>query len=440
MQISMTARMLATGLALLAYGCLPGDPSQPPAMQRKGPELTSPAEGATTYPNMPFAFFMWKEDTLSSTYRLQLAFDAQFTQVAWSDTFHPGLSAFHQESRIPFFNDLPYWWRVRGESAIDTTLWSETRSFRTSAWIRLTSGNVFDWVVFSSPDQGFGVYHATFCSLGVGCSDIKKRRVSKDGGVTWAEVVLPEAISWPSDVSVGDPQALYACSPSGFGKSSDGGSTWTVTTEARGDEVHFLDANNGWVVKRTIVENIKDTIFQTSDGGIHWSIQLVQPPFARGFHDFVLLTASTAVGFASTGGILKTTDRGVTWSQRQAPDGTQPSAVYFQDSTKGWMVGGDATGNSSILRSVDGGETWTRIPSPTSSALSSIAFSDAQTGYAVGKTSADKPLLLATRDGGETWNPMGLDLYNTSQLKSVQFVGKAGWIHGNQNIFSSRRR
>lgn len=438
MKLSMKTRMLAAGLALLAYGCLSDAPGSPPP-QRKGPELQSPAEGATTYPNMPFAFFMWEEDSLSSTYRLQLAFDAPFTQIAWSDTFHPGMSAFHQESRIPFFNDQPYWWRVRGESDMDTTLWSEARSLRTNAWIRKTEGK-FDWMVFSSPAQGFGVYHATFCSLGVGCWDIKSKRVSKDSGFTWTEVALPEAISWPSDVSAGASQALYACSPSGFGKSPDGGSTWTVTTEVHGDEVHFLNASNGWVVKRATVENVKDTIFQTLDGGVQWSIQLVEPPFARGFRGFALLTANTAVGFASTGAILKTTDRGATWSQREVPSGVQPIALYFQDSTKGWIVGGDVTGNSSILRSIDGGETWTRIPSPTASTLSSIAFLDARIGYAVGKTSANKSHLVETRDGGETWSPLGLVLDNNTQLKSVQFIGKVGWILGDNTLFWSRRR
>ena len=116
------------------------------------------------------------------------------------------------------------------------------------------------------------------------------------------------------------------------------------------------------------------------------------------------------VGYAAGvgGTLLRTTDRGRTWSALRTGTKANLWAIQFDDAGNGLVGGGDTPwqndGRSSgvILRTADGGETWTTVHQGTKR-ISDFSFVDANLGYA-GLVGGG---LLRTMDGGRTWVAAG---------------------------------
>jgi hypothetical protein len=100
---------------------------------------------------------------------------------------------------------------------------------------------------------------------------------------------------------------------------------------------------------------------------------------------------------------------GQTWSPITADTDNlkQLNDVFFQDATRGWIVGN----NGLILRSNNGGATWTRVlPTPTTANLQSVHFPRNHTGtsppndpYGWGWAVGDGGTILGSRDFGQSW-------------------------------------
>ena len=78
------------------------------------------------------------------------------------------------------------------------------------------------------------------------------------------------------------------------------------------------------------------------------------------FVDAVHGWALIPVGDTGTG-LIYTADGGVTWASVTA-DTTNVQHVYFADTTRGWMYGGEPDGNNGAFRVTrDGGQTWSDV-------------------------------------------------------------------------------
>jgi photosystem II stability/assembly factor-like uncharacterized protein len=150
---------------------------------------------------------------------------------------------------------------------------------------------------------------------------------------------------------------------------ADGCSSWTrQVRDTTYDyfDVHFADANTGWVVGGND-RNMQAYIAKTTDGGVTWNGRVVSTAgMLRGVH-FVGPMQGWAVGKFGT--ILHTSDGGANWlSQVSGVDSTLFD-VDFADSLNGM-----ASGDSAVIFTSDGGTTWQRSRVGIADRLSPIAY------------------------------------------------------------------
>ena len=181
--------------------------------------------------------------------------------------------------------------------------------------------------------------------------------------------------------------------------SSTGDGTWTwvnpAPTGATLNQLHFVDANTGWVVGSW------GTILKTTDAGVTWTSQ--DSGVFNNIKDVDFVDANT--GWAVTDDaitaeptiVLRTTDGGATWTPADpnVTSGIDLNGVDFATATKGWAVGQ----GGAIQATVDGGVNWSPQTSGVTSWLTDVKFSSETTGIAVGYQGA----MLQTSDGGANW-------------------------------------
>ncbi|MGH2574680.1 MAG: YCF48-related protein [Ignavibacteria bacterium] len=137
-------------------------------------------------------------------------------------------------------------------------------------------------------------------------------------------------------------------------KTSNGGMNWTYSTfyvnnnEATLRDIHFININEGFTVSN--VWDGQGGISYTSNGGLNWTHQLFTN--ALNSADFPSANTGYAVGFS--GSILKTTNRGISWTAQSSPVSNILRGVSFADSLTGFAVGD----NGVTLKTSNGGITY----------------------------------------------------------------------------------
>ena len=124
-----------------------------------------------------------------------------------------------------------------------------------------------------------------------------------------------------------------------------------------------------------------------------------------------------AVGAAGT--ILKSIDRGATWTSLRKPDGSawtnvNLTGLYFYDNSIGYVSGDTGL----ILQTTNGGTTWTITNNPApqvlpTSNLNGVSLAGPTEVFAVG----DNGVILHTTNGGSTWSnqtPVSTPLYDVA--------------------------
>lgn len=275
-----------------------------------------------------------------------------------------------------------------------------------------------------------------------------------------------------------------------WARTTDGGTTWqshVMPGHERREfrDLHAIDADRAWLMSAG--NGDKSAIFQTTDGGAHWDPVFMNSDSAafydcmafwadgRGFafsdavgdHLPLLSTADGRAwtpgsipgapagegGFAASGTcaittasgdawiatgsgaaprVLRSTDRGQTWTAATVPlaagSGAGATSVAFRDRTHGMALGGVIGGNATgprAARTADAGATWTVVTDPP--------FAGAVFG-AQYTTVAGQAVLIAvgpggaafTRDDGATWT-----MLDTAAYWSLGFGQRGtGWLVG----------
>ncbi len=126
---------------------------------------------------------------------------------------------------------------------------------------------------------------------------------------------------------------------------------------------------------------------------------------------------NSAIVFGSAGTILKTTDGGATWINKDTVKATRDGMMFsaqFVNSTTGWVVGDD------VLKTTDGGDSWTKINTGITGPYIynySVKFFGTDTGFiAAADAVTKKYIFLKTINGGTTWD-------TTSFLTTDQYIG-----------------
>lgn len=208
----------------------------------------------------------------------------------------------------------------------------------------------------------------------------------------------------------------------------DGGRAWQVMTIPAAEELDLRDidaVDERVAYALSIGPGDSSRIFKTVDGGARWETQFVNPDPKAFFDAMAFWDAAHGVAVSDSVDkqfvIILTSDGGRSWT-RVASDRLPPAlpnegafaasgtnvAVYGTDHA--W-IGTGAAGAARVLRSRDRGQSWTvattPLPAGPSAGIFSIAFRDALNGFVVGgdykKEVEAVDNAAATSDGGATW-------------------------------------
>lgn len=144
-----------------------------------------------------------------------------------------------------------------------------------------------------------------------------------------------------------------------FGKTTNGGANWDFSTfylngnEGGITDVNFTSANEGFA--SAYVFDGQGAISHTINGGSNWTTQIF--PFALRSIEFTGMNTGYSVGDNSI--IVKTTNKGITWTEQQTPLSANLSCVEFTDSLNGFAAGENGT----IFKTNNGGMTSVNDPS-----------------------------------------------------------------------------
>ena len=111
---------------------------------------------------------------------------------------------------------------------------------------------------------------------------------------------------------------------------------------------------------------------RTTNGGTTWTSSVIGGASGLFGPIIAAIDANTAVvalwdaSGASSGGVFKTTDGGLTWTKQTTAfsgSGGRPFAIHFYDANNGVCTGNPNGGNWEIYTTTNGGSQWTRVPS-----------------------------------------------------------------------------
>ncbi len=250
-------------------------------------------------------------------------------------------------------------------------------------WVR-----VFDEKL--SSDNSFYIVNE---DLIIAATEFKGLFLTNDQGENWASIskLINEDLT---KVIFSDNQEVYVTGENGLIlKSIDTG-------------LNFIKLNPGSHVKwndiiasddnTVIVVGDSSTIIKSVDGGITWQ----QSEFDFGnfismdqIHDKIWL-------ISDVGHLLKSNDRGSSWTESLISAPSLPSFIYFISESTGFI----RHENGKVSMTIDGGESWEAINDIEWSYSNCLQFIDDQVGYVAG----DK--MYKTLDGGMTWNIIASNL------------------------------
>lgn len=160
------------------------------------------------------------------------------------------------------------------------------------------------------------------------------------------------------------PTTLYASvSDRGLFKSTDGGATWTTSSQGLGDAFVGKLVIDSTTPTTLYAVTGSDGIFKSIDGGAHWasilrgSTRIPVTNLAIGPQTSTTLYAGT-----NGGGVLKSTDGGMNWTALNGSFSTDYNrrvlALVIAPTTPTTLY---AATDFSLLKSTNGGMTWTAM-------------------------------------------------------------------------------
>ncbi len=220
-----------------------------------------------------------------------------------------------------------------------------------------------------------------------GCTTIRRYSLTTNGGTVWStgvvdlgagsanlEIANIHGVSATTAFASVFPKAAGALG--GVWKTIDSGATWLRQASATYNDaasfanlVYFWDSNNGVTMGDAIGGFFE--IYTTTNGGANW----VRTPSSPALvpldpNDYGLTNQFTTFGNSiwigtTFGRILKSTDKGLTWTVVQSPipdfgggiNGSEGGDLSFSSATNGLLI----TTNFLLYNTVDGGFTWNPV-------------------------------------------------------------------------------
>jgi len=216
-----------------------------------------------------------------------------------------------------------------------------------------------------------------------------------------------------------------------FMRTTDG-SEWKAvyfdSIRANLKSVSFINKNFGWAVSGLGGTTEEGHVFKTSDAGQSWTQVYF---FNKILYDikFISENIGWVVGF---GIISKTTDGGISWNDQIIDPSAKFYSCFFIDSLTGWATGYLGT---EIYHTDNGGLTWLKQNLDPSASYFSISFANSMNGWIAGKTSSNLASLFRSTDGGLSWLEYPM---SGSGLNTVNFISDSiGWISQESNVLKT---
>ena len=218
-----------------------------------------------------------------------------------------------------------------------------------------------------------------------------------------------------------------------YARTTDGGTTWHagVVPDAGAlqfRDVHAVDAETAYLL--SIGDGEQSRIYKTTDAGLTWALQFTNPE-PEGFFDCLdFWDGEHGIAFSDSFDgaffLVTTADGGATWAQvppDSLPPATEGEGSFAASGTclvthgegTAW-VGTGAGSSARVLKTTDRGRSWTVADTPIvggtpTAGIASLAFRDSDNGAALGGV-IDKPdeysdNVAVTNDGGSTWTLAG---------------------------------
>ena len=218
-----------------------------------------------------------------------------------------------------------------------------------------------------------------------------------------------------------------------YARTTDGGTTWHagVVPDAGAlqfRDLHAVDAETAYLL--SIGEGEQSRIYKTTDAGLTWALRYTNPE-PEGFFDCMgFWDDEHGIAFSDSFGgaffLITTGDGGATW-ERVPPDRLPPASegegsfaasgtcLVTHGEGIAW-VGTGAGASARVLKTTDRGLSWTVADTPIvggtpTAGIASLAFRNADHGAALGGV-IDEPNeysdnVAVTDDGGRTWTLTG---------------------------------
>jgi photosystem II stability/assembly factor-like uncharacterized protein len=274
---------------------------------------------------------------------------------------------------------------------------------------------------------------------------------SIDGGNTWTSINNNAASASQR------PSALFAINQDiaflamadfvnlggGLYRTTNGGSTWVKATGVYDDAasfpdvVAFFDAQNG-VTLGDPLSNGKFEIYTTADGGNTWTaLPASSCPNAQtneyGSFQTYAVIGNTIWAGTSQGRILKSADKGMTWSIITTPNTSFVDYMAVKNDNEMWISVEDGSANSEgTMKTMDGGVTWnwTSALGATIQGVRGVHVSfvkGSNDTYILGGARVTPGVLIST-DGASTFTK--IDNFGLS-APSVWLNPQTGYAHSN---------
>lgn len=209
----------------------------------------------------------------------------------------------------------------------------------------------------------------------------------------WEFLGAPPGGSIPVLFPSSDGQVLFASSPTGLERSTDGGSHWQPSLNILWNSVGVSFHGKTYLIGPPEDSSMgTEYLYTTTDNGFSWSRRLLSGEYSGG----ALSVDSTGVlRIADLRSVLTSTDEGATWS-------SVPVAQYMMLSVSPW---GDIYGTTAngLFRSTDGGSTFDDI-GLDSLIIDGIVYmqTDSIVAYGMSKNRLHDYIFLSA-DRGTTW-------------------------------------
>jgi photosystem II stability/assembly factor-like uncharacterized protein len=283
--------------------------------------------------------------------------------------------------------------------------------------------SLYNWSSIGGIAVTNGINDIWFTSLSKGFAAASDGNLyqTQDSGKNWT--VIPNTTSAPpagmANLFFADAQYGFAQGAAQLQVTRDGGSTWTLRSlpTTRVSNVFFSSRAIGYY------GDLDSGVYKTTDTGQTWTRTFRS---TQANIDYPMWFLNPGKGFILSGdGVFsKTMDSATTWQQVKTGvfsfNAANPTfnTLQFVDSLTGYYAS-----SQGVLKTSDGGHTWSSVYPGTSGYLNVIKFVSATIGYYKSDYAVYK-----TTDGGQTWTT-SCKLVNGDVIIGMFFFDSTtGWI------------